>query len=314
MTHKLEHIPNSETIEWKQAFIDKYSELTDFEEFKKYCLSFLRKAIRVNTIKISVEELKKKLEPDWELEPIPWCEQGFWIKGKRRDIGNLLEHALGYFYVQESVSMIPALALDPKKGEKVLDMAAAPGSKTTQIGAMMDNTGLVVANDIDKSRLPVLKLNTQKSGLTNCVITHMRAEAIKDLKFDKILLDAPCSGTGTIRKSLKTITMWNPNALKGIVKTQKKLIDNAFELLKKGGVMTYSTCSLEPEENEEVIDYFLDTHKNAKLENIDLNINHKSTVLEYKNKKLNPEVKKCLRLWPQDNNTGGFFVAKIKKL
>src|SRR3989344_1303211 len=128
-------MPNHKELEaqFKPKFIERYSKITNFEEFKKYSLSFMRRSIRVNTIKISVKELVKRLENDWNLEPIPWCKEGFWIehKGnsegeKRRDIGNLPEHALGYIYVQEAASMIPPVILDPKPGEIILDTCSSP--------------------------------------------------------------------------------------------------------------------------------------------------------------------------------------------
>jgi len=151
--HKLERMPNADDIEFKQKFIEHYSKLTDFDTFKKYCLSFLRRSIRVNTLKISIPQLVKRIEKDWELTQIPWCKQGFWMEHrgigeeKRRDIGNLSEHALGYFYVQEAASMIPPVVLGPKPGETILDMCAAPGSKASQIAQYMKNKGILIAND-----------------------------------------------------------------------------------------------------------------------------------------------------------------------
>lgn len=240
----------------------------------------------------------------------------FWVEHKegRRDIGNLKEHALGYFYVQEAASMIPPIALDPKENNVVLDMAAAPGSKTTQLAAMMNNTGAIIANDVDASRIPVLDLNLQRCGATNTIITHMKAELIKEQRFDRILLDAPCSGTGTIRKSLKTIKMWNPDMVKRLSITQKNMIENAFSLLKQEGVMTYSTCSLEPDENEAVVDFLLKKHDDARIEDIKLDIKRSPAVAEFNGIKYSNEISKCLRIWPQDNDTEGFFVAKIRKV
>ena len=313
------HIPTSEEIPWKPLMVERYKRITDFEKFKEYSLAFLKKSIRVNTLKISIADLKKRLEADWNLEQVPFCKEGFWITHKRedrRDIGNLPEHALGYFYVQEAASMLPPLALQPQEGDVVLDICAAPGSKTTQLGAMMKNTGLVVANDIVPTRLEALKINTQRCGLTNCIITKIQGYRFEQIgiKFDKILLDAPCSGTGTIRKSLKTIRIFNVDMLKKISGEQKQLIRIAFQNLKEGGVMTYSTCSVEPEEDEAVVDFLLKECKNAKLEEIDLKIKRGEPVLEWEGKKFSHEIKKCLRIWPQDNDTEGFFVAKIRKV
>ena len=144
----------------------------------------------------------------------------------------------------------------------------------------------------------------------------MEGRYFKDsnIKFDRILVDAPCSGTGTIRKSLKTLRIWNPNAVKRLCGQQKQLLETAFQILKENGTIVYSTCSLEPEEDEAVVSSLLEKHKNAKLEEIELNIKRSEPILEFEGNKYNPEVKKCLRIWPQDNDSEGFFVAKIKKV
>ncbi|MBW2976900.1 NOL1/NOP2/sun family putative RNA methylase [Candidatus Woesearchaeota archaeon] len=312
-----EIIPNSEEIEFKEKFTERFSKLTDFGEFKKFSLSFLRRSIRVNTLKISINELKKRLEKNWVLEQVPWCNEGFYIehiKKERRDIGNLIEHSLGYFYTQEAASMIPPIALEPKENDIVLDMAASPGSKTTQIAAYMKNKGVLIANDYQIERMKPLTINIQRCGITNCIITLMQGQWFKNLSFDKILLDAPCSGTGTIRKSLKTLRIWNPYMVKRLAGTQKQLIGTAFNNLKENGTLVYSTCSLEPEENEAVVDFLVNKHENAKVEEIKIkSIKRSSPILEFEGKRYNKEIRKCLRIWPQDNDTEGFFVAKIRK-
>lgn len=310
-------IPGTEKIEFKPAFIERYSALTDWEPFKKYSLSFLRRSIRVNTLKANITETKKSIEAKgWKLEQIPWCKEGFWISHPdRKDVGNLWEHHLGQIYVQEAASMIPPLVLQPKAGDIVLDMCAAPGSKATQMAAMMENKGLLVTNDYKGMRIQSLGINLQKSGSTNSIISLMSGTKFKDFQFDKILVDAPCSGTGTIRKSLKTIRIWNPGMIKKIAKEQKRLAVNAFNNLKPGGTMVYSTCSLEPEENEGVVDHILETFPNAEVEKVTLpGLKLCEPVLEFEKKKYNPQVKHVLRIWPQDNDTEGFFVCKIKKL
>lgn len=314
--HVLEHIPTSEEIEWKPAFIERYSKLTDWEVFYKYSLSFLRRSIRINTIMGSVEEVQKSIEAKgWKLDPIPWCKEGFWIShGERRDVGNLLEHHQGKIYVQEAASMLPPLVLNPQPGDIVLDMCAAPGSKTTQMGAMMKNEGLIVANDNKGIRMQSLGINVQRSVLTNVLISLMAGKRFYQFKFDKILLDAPCSGTGTIRKSLKTIRIWNPLTITKISRDQKELIKRAFENLKDGGEMVYSTCSLEPEEDEGVVDYLLKEFPNADVLPVKLpGLKLGKPVLEFDGVKYDSRVKNCLRVWPQDNDTEGFFVTKIKK-
>jgi len=302
-------------IQIKEAFKERYSRLTDWEEFKKSSFQRLKRCIRINTLKSNVAEIKRRM-PDWGLKQIPWCKEGFWIEHStgRRDIGNTLEHTLGYIYVQEAASMIPPLVLGAKPGEHVLDLCAAPGSKTSQIAQDMENKGILVANDYKGDRMASLGINIQRCGITNCVLTMMQGQRIKELEFDRILVDAPCSGTGTICKSLGTLRIWNANMIKRLSRIQKSLIEPAFKCLKKGGTMVYSTCTMEPEEDEEVIDYLLREFENAKLEAIELKgLNKSEPITEFDGKSYNPEVKKCLRIWPQDNETEGFFVAKIRK-
>ena len=310
--------PNFNEITFKPKFIERYSKLTNWEEFKQCSLSFLNRSIRVNTLKITIKELKERLKKNWTLEQIPWCREGFWIehaKKERRDIGNLVEHSLGYFYTQEAASMIPPIVLDPKPDEIVLDIAASPGSKTTQIAQYMENKGILIANDYTIDRLKHLPINLQRCGVSNAIITLMEGQWFKKsgIEFDRILVDAPCSGTGTIRKSLKTLNIWNPDMVRRLSITQKQLIDTGFSLLKENGTLVYSTCSLESEENEEVVDFLLKKYENARLEEIKLDIKRSPAITEFENKKYSDEAKKCLRIWPQDNDTEGFFVAKIRK-
>ena len=302
-------------IKFKESFIKRYEQLTDIEKFKDITSKYLRRSIRVNTLKTNINQLTNRLNKAFTLEKVPWCNEAFFVEGERRDLGNLIEHSLGYFYIQEAASLIPPLVLDPKENEVILDMAAAPGSKTTQMAAMLNNLGIIIANDVKFERLKSLYINLQRCGVSNTIMTLSHISSIKGLSFDKILLDAPCSGTGAIRKSLGTLLMWNPNMIKRISKLQKKLIMTAFENLKDNGVLVYSTCSLEPDENEGVIDYLLRSYDNAQLQKIEIeNIKRSSPILEFEGTSFNSEIEKCLRIWPQDNDTEGFFVAKIKKL
>ncbi|MBI4148573.1 RsmB/NOP family class I SAM-dependent RNA methyltransferase [Candidatus Woesearchaeota archaeon] len=306
--------PEAQKLQWKEKFVERYRKLTDWEEYVRVSTTFLPKAIRVNTIKTTVAQLNNRLEQDWWLKPIPWCPEGFLIQHKqdRLDVGNTVQHALGHYYVQEAASMIPPVVLSPQPGDTVLDLCAAPGSKTSQMAQMMNNTGIIVANDIKGNRLAPLGLNLQRMGVMNCIITLMRGEAMTGA-YDKILVDAPCSGTGTIRKSLRTVDMWNPDMIKRLAATQKKLLARAYTLLKPGGTLVYSTCSTEPEEDEEVISWFLDKNPDAQLQQITLPLKRGQPVMEFNGTTYHKKVKDCLRLWPQDNDTEGFFVAKILK-
>ncbi|MBI3036618.1 RsmB/NOP family class I SAM-dependent RNA methyltransferase [Candidatus Woesearchaeota archaeon] len=303
----------------KKDFEQRYRHLlgSSYDDFIRYSLSYLNKSIRVNTLKITVAELKERLQKQgFSLYQVPWCKEGFWVKGDRTDLGNLVEHTLGYFYIQEAASMIPAVVLNPQPGEIVLDMCASPGSKTTQMAAMMGNNGIIVANDISGDRMKPLGINLQRIGAMNVVESQARGQQLHRLgtKFDKILVDAPCSGTGTIRKSPETLKIWNPLMVRRLSNQQKSLIDTAFSLLKSGGTMVYSTCSVEPEENEGVIDWLLQKYpKEVSVEEIKLDINRSNPILNFEKSSYSPEVRKCLGIWPQDNNTEGFFVARIRK-
>ncbi len=311
--------PISNKIKISKKFEEHYRELLkqDYQKFIEYSFSYLRRSIRINTLKIDKEIELKRLKNKLTLTQIPWCEEGYWVNDKdnqRFDFGNLLDHQLGYFYLQESASMIPAVVLEPKENMRVLDMCAAPGSKTSQIAQYMKNTGVLIANDLNFSRLKALGSNLQRLGVMNSIITNLSGNYFNNPEFDRVLVDAPCSGTGTIRKSYKVLDMWSPGLIKKFSSIQKKLILSGFDALKTGGVMVYSTCTLEPEENEFVVDWLLKNRTNAKLLNINLKINRSKPILEWKSTKLNTEISKVLRIHPQDNDSEGFFVAKITKL
>ncbi len=338
-------ILSSEKVEIKPLFKEQYQKLLGprYDEFMDYSFRYLRKCVRVNTLKIDVPTLQKRLEDQgWILTPVPWCKEGFFVEGHkdfhRFDIGNLVEHDLGYFYVQEAASMLPPVVLFSDVQDKVantddqvpaslfvvLDLCAAPGSKTSQLAQYMNNEGLLIANDVDVSRLRPLSLNLQRMGVTNVLVTLGAFQRSKKSTkprnpfgeepfFDRILVDAPCSGTGTIRRSFKMLEMYSEGFVRRLVAIQKALILNAFTLLKSGGTMVYSTCSQEPSENEGVVSYLLEKQSSAKLLDIELDIKRSEPIMEFDGETFNPEVKKCLRIYPQDNNSEGFFVAKIRK-
>tara|TARA_Y100000310_G_C20495370_1_gene721261 strand:+ start:98 stop:988 length:891 start_codon:yes stop_codon:yes gene_type:complete len=293
--------------DWKKKFEERYAQLTDLEKFKASSLTPMRKSIRVNTLKTSIKEIKSRFK---NLKQVPWCKEGFFLD--MQAVGNTLEHQLGYIYLQGAASMIPPVILQPKPGDKVLDMCASPGSKTTQMAAMMNNQGIIVANDNKIIRLKPLTLNLQRCGVANTVLTRMEGHWFKQ-KFDKILLDAPCSGIGTIRKSYQTIGMWNANTIKKFGNIQKKLITTAFNCLEEGGEMIYSTCTLEPHEDEAVVNSLLEQFDNAKVEKFNIKMKRGTVCTNFEKETYSDEVKKTLKVWPQDNDTEGFYVAKISK-
>tara|TARA_Y100000034_G_C6852499_1_gene386907 strand:+ start:261 stop:1214 length:954 start_codon:yes stop_codon:yes gene_type:complete len=294
----------------------------DFENYEKAAYERLAKSIRVNTLKISPENLRKKLEKKkWEVEqPFKEHPEIMFVKSDLEpgELGRSLEHLLGYYYIQEISSMLPTIALNPKPNETILDLCASPGSKTTQIAAKMENTGVIIANDLKLGRIRILASNLERCGVTNTIIT--KADGIglckrlkEDFQIDKILLDAPCSGEGTIGTSKESTKMWNLKKINSLSKIQKNLFSSAFELLKPGGEMVYSTCTYAPEENEEVIDFILKKFPNIKIEKITLPIKFRGGITNWEDKEYVEDVKYSCRIFPQDNKTGGFFIAKFKK-
>ncbi|MCF4173466.1 16S rRNA (cytosine(1407)-C(5))-methyltransferase RsmF [Vibrio sp. McD22-P3] len=285
----------------------------NMEDFIAACQRPLRKSIRVNTLKISIDDfLNKALANGWELTTIPWCEEGFWIDADESTVplGNTAEHMAGLFYIQEASSMLPPSALfcGDDKFEAVLDMAAAPGSKTTQIAALMNNEGVLVANEFAASRVKVLHANIERCGVSNVAMSNYDARVFGGWlpeQFDAILLDAPCSGEGTVRKDADAMKNWSLASTKDIAQTQKDLIESAFHALKVGGSLVYSTCALSPEENQQVALHLTQTFGNA----VEI------TSLQ----QLFPDAEKAttqegfLHVFPQTYDSEGFFIAKFKK-
>ncbi len=292
--------------------------------FKKEFYGFLESvkkpflnSIRVNTLKISVEELKERLKSKgWKIKQFDWYEHGFFVFKPESKLGATLEFSLGYYYVQEAASMVPPLILDPKPGEVILDVCAAPGSKTTQMAQLMKNRGIIVANDVKLDRLVALGANLQRCGVANTIVTQMDGIKFAKLKqkFDKVLVDAPCSGTGTLRSNPVVINEVSIGGIKRLSKLQKRLVLAGLNSLKEDGVLVYSTCSLEPEENEEVIDFLL-KKEDAEIEKIRLKkFKFRKGLKSWEEKEFDGRVKKCVRIYPQDNFTDGFFIAKVRKV
>lgn len=305
-----------------EAFLNKMKILLGKEELdllKNALNTPLRKSIRVNLLRSNVKNVKDSLENQgFILDSMPWYKFGFFIKKEDKDkrIGNTLEHYLGKIYVQEASSMLPVIALDPKPEDYILDLAASPGSKTTQISMHMNNTGLIVANEPNLQRISALQDNIDRCGCINCCITRNDGRKFFSYKeiFDKVLLDAPCSSEGTFQKDIKARYVWSQKKVLENARLQKQLIDCAISCTKKGGTIVYSTCTLSPEENEEVIDYALKKHPNIKLKKIKFEkLKTSSGIPEYNGEVFNNEIKKVIRIWPHKTNIGGFFIAKIKK-
>jgi len=292
---------------------------------------------RVNTIKATREEVLNGLQDDgFKVKKVLWYNDAFILQNKtKRELTESKLYSMGKIYIQSLASMIPPLALDPKPGEKVLDLTAAPGSKTSQIAALMKLAGELVANDNNKPRFFKLKHNLEALGVATPLpdpllkgegtsqnwLCKLRMEHGVGLcreypaYFDKILLDSPCSAEARfIEGDIKTYGYWSERKIKEMAYKQRQLLLSAWTTLKPSGTLVYSTCTFSPEENEIQIDRLLERNPDAKMMEIDLpGINHALIVKEYKTKKINAEVvKKALRIMP-DKEIEGFFVAKVVK-
>jgi len=310
----------------KPLFLERMKKLLgkEFQEYLEILKKPVQNSIRCNTLKISPEELLKRLRSkNWSVnQPFKDCPEVMIIENDLApgELGRSLEHLLGYYYVQEIASMLPVLALKPGPEEFVLDIAAAPGSKTTQIAAEMKGSGSIIANDSSLKRLKILASNLERCGVSNTIITKKDGIALcrrlkeQSFQFDKILVDAPCSGEGTIRSSPITALMWNPKTIKILSRLQKALLASAIEILKPGGEIVYSTCTHAPEENEDVVDFILEKFPDIKIESIKLPIKCRSGITEWDGNNYNQEVKKSCRIYPQDSDTEGFFIAKMKRI
>ncbi len=289
---------------------EKYREIIpEFDEFLKRVKNFRLVSIRANVLKTKPKILKEKLEEaGFSLSSVKWYRSAFVVRKNEDLVGKTLEHALGYYYVQRLESMVPALVLKPKKHELILDLCAAPGSKTTQIAELMRNTGRVIANDISEKRLRALFSNLERQGVVNVSVTRYDGRRFPEIvKFEKILVDAPCTAEG---RSFKERSMAES---KKLAEKQYKLLKRAVQLCANNGIVVYSTCTLSPLENELVVSRILRKFENVRVEKARIKgLKACNGVEEWKSMNFESSVKKCLRLYPHISGTGGFFVAKLR--
>ncbi|KAI6655081.1 hypothetical protein LOD99_2370 [Oopsacas minuta] len=276
--------------------------------------------IRANPIKTRRRELAQTLiNRGVNLDPVgDWSKVGLVVYKSQVPIGATPEYLSGHYMLQGASSMVPVMALAPKEGERILDMCAAPGGKTTYIAALMKNTGVLMANDINRDRTKSLVGNIYRMGVKNTVICHYDGRSFPDKVtggFDRVLLDAACSGTGVISKDPSVKTSKDNLDIKRCTTLQKQLILSAIDSVNhksSSSIIVYSTCSVFIDENEQVIDYAL-RKRYVKLVPIDLGIGREGFV-KFRDKKFHPSLKLCKRFYPHVQNFDGFFVAKLKKL
>jgi NOL1/NOP2/sun family putative RNA methylase len=305
-----------------QPFLARLPRLVPAEQLDAVLRAFARRptTFRVNTLKTTRDAILPKLaELGFQVDAVPWYDAAFILRNKsKRELIETPLYANGEIYVQSLSSMIPPLVLDPQPGEHVCDLAAAPGSKTTQLAALMNNTGEIVANDRSKIRLSKLVANLKLQGVTN---VRTRLSAGEDLwrrfpeHFDKVLVDAPCSLEGRFEAgNPKSFGDWSLRKVELLSTIQCHLLRSAVTMTKPGGVIVYSTCTLSPEENERVIDCILDKEHdvvavapiNLPIENLQPGMTHWEDI------KFSSQVRTTVRILPSELMEG-FYLAKLRK-
>ena len=275
-----------------QEFLDEMKDILkdEYDDFIKSYDEPKTTGLRVNTLKINKEDfINLNL---FQLNQIPWADEAFYYDESIDRPGKNALHEAGAYYLQEPSAMSVVPKVDVREGEKILDMCAAPGGKSTYILSKLNDTGLLVSNEINPIRIKALGENLERFGAKNCIITNTDSKNLRKLctgYFDKVVMDAPCSGQGMFRKDEVAIKDWSYAKVLECQSIQREIIRDGYDMLKCGGVLVYSTCTFAKEENEIVISEFIEEYENAKLIEME-------------------------RVWPHKVKGEGHFVAKIQKL
>jgi NOL1/NOP2/sun family putative RNA methylase len=271
--------------------------------------------IRINTLKVEIKSLIEKLQSKgFKLEKLDWIDYGYKITKVPMNLGSLHEYLQGYYYLQSYASMIPVHILDPKPWETVVDMCAAPGSKSTQISQLMQNTGILILFDKNEKRIPALNANLSRMGVVNSILINQDAINLPKLgiEADKVLLDAPCTGEGLIRRDPKRKTSRTMHDIRKLQNVQAKLLEAGLSSLKKGGRLVYSTCSIAPEENEMVIDKIVKKNDGIKIIEMKDKIGLPG-LTEFDGIDFTSDLKYAQRMYPHTHDSEGFFFCLMKK-
>jgi len=303
------------------AFLDRMKEMLgqEFDAFlasldgPQYC------ALRVNTGKISVDDFLK-VSP-FDLQPVPWTDNGFYYEEEQRP-GKHPFHEAGLYYIQEPSAMAPVMFLDVTPGERVLDLCAAPGGKTTQIGAKMKGQGLLVCNEIHPVRAKILSENVERMGISNAIVTSETPQRLANIfvsYFDKILVDAPCSGEGMFRKEDAAGTEWSPENVNLCADRQDEVLDSAARMLRPGGRMVYSTCTFAPQEDEGAVARFLERNPDFEIIKEDIPegfmAGRPDWAVSFGNASTQPEeLAYTMRLMPHMVKGEGHYLAVLRRI
>ena len=296
--------------------LERYRSIVDdFEAFLAACRRPLGNAVRVNTIKASVERTLEALEEEGlAYEQADWNPRV--LRLETDSPGSTWTSFHGFTHGQEEVSAVPPVVLDPQSGERVWDACAAPGGKATQIAALMDDRGTVVANDTNLGRISALRFNAERLGATSLAVTNADARnySLNPFpfdEFDRTLVDAPCSCEGTIRKNPDALEDWSEGHVRSVAGIQKGILRRAIQATREGGTVVYSTCTFAPEENEAVVQHAVD-EENCRVVDVDLGLEYAPGLTEWNGTEYDASLDRTARIYPHQNDTGGFFVAKLE--
>lgn len=311
-----------------ELFVERMKNLLPENEFKAFMESFgdtdtRYHALRINTLKAA----EKGLNIEGLGEQVPWEETGYYYDDSASP-GKHPYHEAGLYYIQEPSAMAPVHFLDPKPGERILDLCAAPGGKSTQIAVKMKGKGILITNEINRDRAKILSLNVERLGITNCMVLNETPEHIAERfegYFDKILVDAPCSGEGMFRKNEIATSEWSPENVTNCALRQKEILDFASKCLAPGGTLVYSTCTFAPDENEESIYRFIASHRDFHVQKVPNIGGMEAARVEFISKECAEQVKKdfdirlreevgnAVRLWPHKLRGEGHFMCVLKR-
>ena len=288
----------------------------DYENYLTGMETTYGQTLRLNRLKISPADFLRRFllgeKEALRMETVPWCENGFYYEGEERLSLHPYYYA-GVYYLQEPSAMAPASFLPVNPGDRVLDLCAAPGGKTTALAAKLEGKGLIVANDISASRCKALLKNMELAGIRNGIVTCESPQKLAShfpKYFDKILVDAPCSGEGMFRKEASMAKDWTEDVVREYASIQRQILDQAIKMLRPGGMLLYSTCTYSPEENEKSVEFLLE--KGFHLLDLPIAEGVSMGMPEYSSKE-DPELKKCRRFWCHRVKGEGQFAALLAK-
>lgn len=305
----------------QQQWLERTAQLLHVSEetTRQLLLTERHQSIRLNPLVTASQEVLEQLKKlGWSGEPVGWSKGCYTVETGLEAIRDSPLAQNGSLYIQNAASWIPVLVLDPQPGDSILDICAAPGGKTSHIAAVTGNKAFITANDNSRPRLAKLRANLQRLGVQNVTYTlfdaMQLAKKLEGRQFDRILLDAPCSGEGMMNlDSKKDFETWSVAHIKRLQQLQKRIVMQAWQLLKPGGTLVYSTCTMAPEENEAVIDYLLRRNPDAQTVQINLELSNRvAPVMQWNDKQYHPGAQFCLRLIPSPE-IEAFFVCKLTK-